>query len=206
VSRNIKDGEAYTTWFDNFSKIYPLNIQSVSKLEFKQCLWSGVAYHIPFQTESIVLNLQIQTNSSGVKIHAMPYSIFANEALIGLKSFLDATVKFSSLNYEPYSLVHRYRISSVPVKPTRKLMMDCYGSLPKRPLTSLDRFFPDTLLDGNIGTNDYLCLLLSQFAKEQEDKITSGSTSYRVLFADVNIFERVMKVTLCVFLLTRVFL
>jgi hypothetical protein len=198
VSRLAESGVC-VTWYDNFSKMYHLNTPSFRKGEYASALWTGFGHHLPWT--DIPDALKFQTQVDGEHLDAMPANLFDDATIKGVCRWLK---KFNPPHSNPTlydeSVCNVLGIRSVPVK-----IRPASCPNPHDPLLStynqraisLDTFVPGGIPEWNIGSNTGLAMML----KKELDKVkvngVHNPTKYRMIFADVNIFERLMKVCIC---------
>jgi hypothetical protein len=184
------------TWIDNFSKQYHLNVPSFRRGEYANSLWTGVGHHLPMFDVPHALDLLI--NASGDIEDAMPPDLF-DEGLVEhtLNWLAQLNRPGEEHNMFDSSVYRALDIQSVPIKIRLDLVPD-----PNDPLlanydprsVSLDNFIPASIDPWNVGSNDGLAMVVK---RELDAVMVDGEcspTKYRMIFADVNIFERLLKV------------
>jgi hypothetical protein len=184
------------TWYDNFSKLYHLNTPSFKRGEYASALWTGIGHHLPIN--HVPDGVQLQFTQEGVFIDAMPPSVFDDGIVRGVLKWLR---EFNNPQSQPdmfsSSVCNTLDIRSVPLKirPQSSPEPDhpLFATYDQRAI-SMDTFVPAGVAEWNIGSNNGLAMLL----KREFDQIMVDDdnlpTQYRMIFADVNIFERLMKV------------
>ena len=176
--------DRHVLWWDNFSKMYAVALQSISKGAFKSCLWTGFAMKKyigrPFP------EWQYDIGKRG-----MEKNLFTDSVLNDLKATM-RQVGEEKWNYLSNSIVRRYGVNSIPLKPEVDERKEPHlFQILSESRDGVRTFMPLGILPENVGSNRGLLLLL----KSLSDKHASSERKkYSFLTVDCNIFLRILKV------------
>ena len=184
------------TWYDNFTKLYHKNVPSFKRGEYAAALWTGFGHHLP--TTPVLDAMELMFDSEGDLVPAMPSSLFDDELKQGVMRWLQ---KFNPPGQTPTlhsdSICEVLDIRSVHVKIRPDASPDPNHVLFKnynQRSVSMDTFVPGGIAKWNVGSNNGLAMLLKRELDKTKVDDPQNPTKYRMIFADVNIFERLMKV------------
>ena len=202
LCRVVKEEGMFTLRIDNFSKNSRYQIPTLKDGSYKECLWTGFALKRWYNHSNAddVVDMSLMVDANGDTIPAMP------EKLFGMWPHFKEAYKLmerkTSMNYLDKSLVERWDVNNVPLKPDWKheLMREKYRAPLKNGCDSLKYLYPDKLVDLNVGANDHLVQLFrGAFEQHKAACEDTGVPKYLVLNLDCNIFDRVVKVCNYVF-------
>jgi len=168
-------------WWDNFSKIYAVAIQTLEKGAMRNCLWTSQALHryvgAPVSTPSILQH------------KAMPDPDWLSA---GSKLLMENIKHIDNLGRNRYvsSLCKKYNVVRVPIKPTLDARTEPdMAAVLAESRDGLVHFFPSDIVGENIGSNRGLLKLLKTLDTDRTDM-----TEFSYLNVDCNIYMRVLKV------------
>jgi hypothetical protein len=177
-------------WLDNFSKTLARQVPNLSAGVFSSMLWTGLAMKV-YDGPHVDMSLK---SRQGNIIPAMPLT-HKCASTSDMVAYITRTIQCSDGFSKRFdvSLVNRYQINSIPPKvDTDKLKTE---HLRKRCSVSRDglhRLFPFDILSHNIGANIGLMRVIRDSLTELEIEDTRR---YHVWLVDINIFNRLIKVT-----------
>jgi hypothetical protein len=180
----------HTKWFDNFSKVYGAQIPSIDIGSWRNCLWTGVA--LKQYTGEDPISVAVMKNAAGEVIPAMPDDPF--EYADQLKELVEEHTPRA--DYRTHSLVFRWNVTSVPLKPVPSQVENRKWRRALLNSGQVSQLFPKELIAENIGSNLGLARIMKEHYNEHKQNTEHDCTKYSVLLADVNIFDRVLKVCL----------
>ena len=189
--RALEDNEANVAWWDNFSKMYRIKIADMRRTNLADCLWTGVAVR-KYMGDAKVSMACI--TDGHFHVDAMPpYPLARIGNLLSTMEELCADGGDMKNLFETSKLV-KWGVNRIPIVPmTANMPPKAKDSLAKGPLR-LNHFIPKGLLRLNIGSNEGLARIIKI---HQEDSGIGGATApkiYKAVVADLNIFDRVIKV------------
>jgi len=178
----------HVIWIDNFSKSYAVAMQSIDSGAYSSCLWTGKAMKI-YNGPTVNIT-RVQT--------AMPDKIITLSLTSSVSDRMTAlTVR--GWFYLSHSVVHRYMVNSVPLKPVvdRLTETELHQTLSESP-DGVKHFHPLGILEDNVSSNRGLLSILKQMDKDHRQRIAKNSAldNYTFLTVDCNIFMRVAQVVI----------
>lgn len=181
--RNLKD-QPNVIWLDNFSKIYATGFQTTDGGAWRDCLWSGLGYRV-FQGSGVDLAVR-----DGVP--AMPDDLFSEAAVSKLIRMME---RLDQSNWDRLSnsLVQRYDVRNVPLKPDIEKVDARFVEALKESRDGMKSFYPLRISPVNIGSNRGLVKILAGIWEEH--KSSHSMCNYQYLSADCNIFWRACRVS-----------
>ena len=185
--RVVEEGP-HTIWIDNFSKIMGCRIPSIDVGAWRNCLWTGIAVRKYNGTEPV--SMELMQTEEGQVIAAMPNDPF--EYVARLTTLWKANRAKGS--YFAQSFAHKWNINNAPVKPVLHRVVDqrhhaTLSGTNSRLLT----LHPREIVAENIGSNIGLGRIM-RTVYEDNKQHNGECKKYIAINADINIFERVMKV------------
>jgi hypothetical protein len=180
----------HTVWWDNFSKIYGVKCPLIASGAYRNALWTGVAirtYNNPTTGRPLTLDVRL---SDGAVVPAMPASVFCS---LGHVLELFEVSNETGQNYFDSSLVKRYNVNTVPLKPDVSATDPVLQNILNESRDGLKHFYPSHLVKHNIGSNKGLLKILRTYY-EHNNMHNGLCQKYRVLNVDINIFVRIAKV------------
>ena len=180
----------HALWYDNFSKIYSVKTPSILSGSWKDCLWTGVAIQ---RYEGKFIDMKLQ-HERGTVVPALPDSIsmMASHVLSMVASCYD-----ESVDYLDASLVVKYSVSTIPLKPKGRTEQE--KKTLAQSMDGMRNLLPEGLIRINIGSNRGLLRILRLFYEDRQMHIPGGCQRYYVLNLDINIYDRTLKVDLCLY-------
>lgn len=177
-------------WVDNFNRNYAVGNVKLEHGVYHEGNWTASGVH---RCEQIT---DMSWKDKDGKVRAsfgLPDDLFTRASigawLIGMMKKVDK----KGLRYRKRSLIHKFDVRRVPLKPSNKKVHDLKhkaGLLHN----DLSRFYPDRLLPENIGSNVGLWDVMRRFWTED----WKDATVFKMVVADINIFKRIIKVRLSV--------
>ena len=158
----------------------------------KKCLWTCVAYkRFPFP-EQVSMDHKFGRNTT--VIPAMPTNPFlVMDDLVEFMMSLTQGPDGEMLFLYDGSLMTIWGANQVPIKGNLDLMPEPFRSSTAAANDRSDDLYPRGLERENIGSNDGLARVMRRFYDERHMG-TAACTKYSAFTADVNIFDRCMKV------------
>jgi len=178
-------------WLDNFSNLFRQTLPDAFNGAFKDCLWSvGAALKIPGMDPS----LMTIKKENGVTVPGMPPQILSvQQVKVFLELFEKVNSEFGVELFEN-SICVKLRVNTVPLKP--EVNPDSFPALKTHLLSrneTLQHFHPFGLFDCNPASNDGLYSLFGKFLGAGG---LARSDRYFAVLCDVNLFNRMLKVSL----------
>ena len=180
----------HTIWIDNFSKIMGCRIPSVDKGAWRNCLWTGVALREYKGSQPVSMDLMTDGDGS---IPAMPDDPFAMH---------DKLLKLWKVNrvkerYWPEPFVKKWKIDNAPIKPVLHRVNDAkHHATLKGSNSRLLGLYPKHIIAENIGSNIGLGRIMRGIYEDNKQDKEGQCTKYTSLNADINIFDRIIKVNM----------
>jgi D-hexose-6-phosphate mutarotase len=180
----------FVIWLDNYSNLYHRAMVDSIEGTYRDCLWAVEAVMEANLPASVTFRLR--KDSRDMFTPALPVDLFSDSAVAQLtKSFVEAC-SFVGEQYFEISLVNQYQVTNVPPKPivglnspqALKEILDDRNS-------SLDKFHPRDLYPLNPASDIDLVKII---ALKQRSIESLAIPSYVPILADVNIFNRALKV------------
>jgi hypothetical protein len=183
---------AHTIWWDNFSKVRPLQIPDLDVGSWQNCNWSGIAFRKA--RKEVDMDLMIDPQTGGI-IPAMP-----NNPFIYVENLKTIFKNVNQASHEAMFLfdsskVQNWAVNVVPLKPDpdnmedgpwRDAVVECNGKL--------DNLFTDRILDINIGSNEgLLTIMRSHYVAKGQDQV-DVCQQYSAINVDIDIHNRILKV------------
>lgn len=141
--------------------------------------------------------LDFQTNDDGQHVDAMSPILFDERAITLMVKRMNKWNPNSRKEFHSDSLCQQLSIRSVPIKirndqlESGHVAVQNYNSR----AVSLDTFVPGGITNWNVGSNYGMALLLKrELIKVLDANGQHAPKKYRMIVADVNIFERLIKV------------
>ena len=190
--RRMIEQSPHVTWIDNYSDLWRCRIVGMSPEALKKCLWTCVAYkRFPFP-EQVSMDHKFARDTS--VIPAMPTNPFLvmDELVRFMKSLTQGPDGEMLFLYDS-SLMTVWGANQVPIKGNLELMPEPFRSSTAAANDRSDDLYPRGLERENIGSNDGLARVIRRFYDERK-MATVECTKYSAFTADVNIFDRCMKV------------
>jgi len=162
-------------------------MQTIDSGAYNSCLWTGKAMKIYNGPD---VNIVRQGN-------AMPDNLMA-EALVSDVSDVLERLRGHGWFYLSQSVVHRYTVTSVPLKPVvdRATETKLHQTLAASP-DGVTHFHPLGILEDNVSSNRGLLAILKDMDKKRRQRLAKhgAADQYTFLTVDSNIFLRVAQVT-----------
>ena len=178
--------QPHVLWIDNFSKSYAVAMQSIDSGAYSSCLWTGQAMKI--------------YNGPPVDITRTQTAMPDNLLSVGLVSDVSQQLldlEADSWFYLSQSVVHRYRVTSVPLKPVvdRVTDVNLHQTLSES-RDGVKHFYPLGILEDNVSSNRGLLAILKKMDREHRQRLAKQGASdhYTFMTVDSNIFLRVAQV------------
>ena len=156
-------------------------------------LWTGVAIRQYAGTLAVDMRC---VYSSGYFVPAMPINPWAKmKDVLDMLDALCTTAGNMSMLFEG-SKMHVWGVNTIPITPaTHNLPAEVQTRLATTP-TRLHNFYPKGLLPHNIGSNEGLAKVIRiQMQDMGLEPPGAPPTKYSAMLSDINIFDRVIKVT-----------
>ena len=156
-------------------------------------LWTGVA--IRKYAGPVPVNMRCMY-FSGYFVPAMPINPWSKvKDVLTMLDMLCTTSGDMSMLFEG-SKMHNWGVSTIPITPsTHNLPVEVQSRLATTP-TRLHNFYPKGLLPHNIGSNEGLAKVMRiQMQDMGLEPPGTPPTKYSAMLSDINIFDRVIKVT-----------
>ena len=184
-------------WIDNFSKFLRKSVPTASSGVYATCNWTGAAV---FETNDDSLDDHVRRYFNDTIIAAMPDNILECNADVRAKL---KEIMLEGRNYYDVSYVKHDGVNNVPPKintrtwPNLKDRIECKEN-------SMNAIYPQKLIDINIGSNAGLCTIMRQLYDQYNMHDTTVCERYLNLNVDENIYWRVMKVSICIYVHTHI--
>lgn len=163
----------------------------MSNEALKKCLWTCVAYKRFAYPAQVSMDHILASNKV---IPAMPTDPFrAMDDLVNMMKGWTQGHDGEMLFLYDGSLMTLWGANQVPIKGNLDLMPEPFKSSTAAANDRSDDLYPRGLERENIGSNDGLACVLRRFYEERHMG-TDACTKYSAFTADVNIFDRCMKV------------
>jgi hypothetical protein len=177
-------------WVDNFAKTLARSVPTLNVGAYNACYWSGA---VVFPCNDLSVTDAVRRDDLGDIVAAMPDDLFVHKhTVVRAVTQLQPRRDYLSMSY-----VLRYDVRNIPPKVDTKIWKNL-DSVINSPLNRLGNIQPKELMSDNIGSNlGLLCII----KKLYDDKGMSDDTAdrYTSLNVDENIYYRILKVTLLVF-------
>lgn len=164
----------------------------LSPQAMKTCLWTCVAYKkYAFPNE---VSMDHKRTAAGEVIPGMPSDPFKNvDELVKLMQALTQNADGSMPHLFETSLMTVWDANRLPLAANLERMPEPHRSTTAAARDRSDDLYPRGLERENIGSNDGLAKIMRRFY-EQRHLGNPDCTKYSAVTADVNIFDRMMKV------------
>jgi hypothetical protein len=178
-------------WVDNFSKTLGRQLPSIQVGAWSNCLWTGVALR---QCDvRLGISLKLMTNEDGETIPAMPEDPFEYVS--------DVTKMWTKyrpgLDYRDNSMMVRWKVCSVPIKPALHLVDDdSYRQALKDKACGLDTMYPKELVAENIGALVGFARVMRTHYEDKKQDREGECKQYTVFNVDIKIYEMMVKVNI----------
>jgi hypothetical protein len=178
-------------WIDNFSKMYRKTTSKIDRKILADALWTGVVLR-NYAYDDVSMDVM---HLRGFVVPAMPDDPFR---LVG--DMLQTMSVLTEVNGEmpllfDDCLFSTWGCNRIPVVPLK-------DNLPEETLERFERcpsrltdFYPKGLVKKNCGSNMGLCEVMLEVMKSQGQGQKEPPNKYFAMTADLNIFDRVVKVT-----------
>jgi hypothetical protein len=173
-------------WIDNFSKTVARQHPDMATGVWTPCLWTGVAFKDLDLSgrEPIYMSCQFVDE---VRVSAMPKNLFDDD---GLLKWL--AVDYDKVHLFDSCLATLYNVRNIPPKvdmseltnPSRRVRL-------MNSRDGLSRMHNHNIIEYNIGSNIGLMNVIKYI---MADEVLSGGQGYMMVNADIQIFERLLKV------------
>ena len=183
----------HVSWWDNFSKFHRHNVPTLLRPVFASCLWTGCTIN-EYVGPSVSMQL-VPDNAGGVTA-AMPDNLF--ECKESVDSGI-ALILGEGFNAFQDSLVNRYHVNNVPLK-IDESKYDELKTLLGSDKNSTRHIHPQKLIQQNIGSTRGLLVMLRDLQEREMMHIPNGCDKYHVLNFDENIYYRVLKVCMILYI------
>jgi hypothetical protein len=185
--------EPHVGWWDNFSKMWRMRMVGLSPQAMKSCLWTCVAYKkYAFPNE---VSMDHKRTAAGEVIPGMPTNPFDNvDELVTLMQGLTQNEDGSMPHLFETSLMTVWDANRLPLAANLERMPEPHRSTTAAARDRSDDLYPRGLERENIGSNDGLARIMRRFY-EQRHLGNPDCTKYAAVSADVNIFDRMIKVS-----------
>jgi hypothetical protein len=192
VCRSLRD-TVHTVWMDNYNKLKAFQAPSLNKSSWAACAWSCVALKsVPSYKPLPTDTLDIRTSpDSGLVIPAMPDDPFT------ARDFLLNKLRRNSdkMCLHDTSLAKLWKVDSVPLKPALNNVPEKYQAPLEHQVDAIKNFHPLEIVGSNIGSNDGFCRIVRKVWEDHKARDARlGKSTHLVLIADINIFDRLLKV------------
>lgn len=180
----------HTLWIDNFSKNSGYQIPDLAKGVFASSLWTGSALkQYPHN-----IDLRPKLNDDGDMIPIMPDDPFVHA--LRLQRVFNTYIKQpqNPMMRHATSMVAKWQVNNVPLKPKVLKVPDKYKEAVTNSYDSLKDFYPEKIVEHNIGSNEGLSAVMRQVYDESVTDVDPQERRYRIINADCNIFDRCIKV------------
>lgn len=180
--------DTFVTWVDNYSRIFHHSVVRVSKKDYIQMQWM-VEARIITQAD---IDCSVKTDRSGLIIPIMPPDLFDNTAMEATYTRLRDTP--ADFLFEK-SFCERWDIDVTPPRLKYERLSSRLRERAKECSGFMKKFHPVAVLNINISSN----VGLARYLRQVQDRATAnpGRTRYHIFVADVNVFERSLKVSVC---------
>ena len=187
--------DPHTVWLDNFSKIYGCRFPNIDKGAWTNCLWTGIALHKYLGATRVTMD--IIRDANGNDVPAMPDNVFAMVAMLQ-----EVWMAYkATLDYRRHSLVSKWKVSCVPLKPQAENMPEgIWKQAIEQDVNTLRPLYPKAILPINIGSNLGLARIMrSHYIDNHQDVVETRRDprpcgKYTAFNADIDIFRRTLKV------------
>jgi hypothetical protein len=182
-------------WIDNYNKLKSFQTPSLDKSSWAACAWSCVALKsVPSYKPLPSDTLDIRTSpDSGLVIPAMPDDPFATQNYL-LDKLNQNTADMCLYDT---SLAKIWKVHSVPLKPASFNVPEKYRAPLEHRVDAIKNFHPLEILGTNIGSNEGFGRIVRKvWAEHKARDALKGKSTHLVLIADINIFDRLLKVSM----------
>jgi hypothetical protein len=179
-------------WLDNFSKTLGRQLPSIQVGAWANCLWTGVALR---QCDvGLGISITLVTDQDGQTIPAMPEDPFEYVAQVEAMW----TKYRPDLRYSESSMMVRWRVASVPVKPALHNVDDeNYRQALRDKACGLDTMYPKELIAENIGALIGFARVMRTHYVDKKQEREGECKRYTVFNVDIKIYEMMVKVYIC---------
>lgn len=179
-------GRIYCCWVDNFNRYWAVGMLNSRVGSSVACNWTVEA----IKAAARVINIDITIENSEFK--ALPDDLFTREIFRGLRTDLRAAMDLMTATAFDRCVLFEQKVNTIPPKLSRSQQEGkTYERMSERG-DSLKHFFPDRVVDENIGSNEGLIQMLLRHDAAYHER----PGSFRFMVADVNIYFRCMKVVI----------
>jgi hypothetical protein len=181
-----EDDRCYVTWIDNYAKGLARKVVRMSNEDFMKHLWTVEGRLLAVSEELKVP--YVDRLADGSVRACMPDVLFDTKAVEDVLKHIPTRPELpGDINF-----VNIWNVNTIPPRLPLQSLSRKQTDQVQRSRNFMQRFLPIEVHDTNINSNEGLCTILK---KTQDDLGTDSSTMrYHVQMADVNIFERTLKV------------
>ena len=167
---------------------------------WSSCLWTGKA--IKKYSGQSDISMTLKYTSDNVIIPAMPAQLCTVESVgLVIKLFLTQTV---DIHYHQIAMVSEFKVNTVPLKPMpENVRKNKWKNYLSSQADSLSLVHPVGLLPQNIGSNIGLGRIMRDHYTDQGQDCPGQCLQYTAFNADIDIFNRVIKVACVMWLSTK---
>ncbi len=178
-------------WIDNFSKMYRKTTSKMERKLLADALWTGVAIR-KYYYDDVTMNVM---RRRGFVVPAMPPDPFGKTGdMLRTMSQLTKVNGEMSLLYDD-SLFKIWGCNKIPVQPLKDNLPEDILERFERCPSRLTDFYPEGLIKINCGSNKGLCQVVLEVLKKQGQDTPEPPPKYFAMTADLNIFDRIIKVS-----------
>lgn len=202
----------HVTWMDNYDAQFRHSKASLSRAQFKNINWTGVAVR-QYMGDEIIDDALVR-NANGEIFPAMPDNFLTEENVEAIYKFLinetqphpaeiivenqqriEGMLQFKSLY--PSSMLKHWQPDRVPLKPNvnNANVPEKYKAAIRKSPDTLANFYPKAIVNENPASQEGLINLIKDYFNT---KVTSNNTQfpqrYLNLTCDENLYKRAMRV------------
>jgi hypothetical protein len=189
----------HAMWWDNYSQVISHRAPTLLRGTWTGCLWTGMAAIKFFAGPDSTVTMELEMDGDGQVVWAMPRRITGYYTHI-LRMINE--IARSSKEILRTSLCHRMKVNCVPLKPIAPPGDARLANLLAQSRDGIGNFYPDRILPHNIGSNVGLMNILKLFCDERDIYAIGGPGRYYMINCDINIYNRLLKVSLSLILMT----
>ena len=170
-----------------------MRLADIARAMLADALWTGVA--IRQYAGSVPVDMRC-VHFGGYFVPAMPTNPWMKvRDVLTMLDMLCTTDGNMAMLFEN-SKMHFWGVNTIPITPaTHNLPADVMTRLRTTP-TRMHNFYPKGLLPHNIGSNEGLAKVMRILMQDMGlEPAGAPATKYTAMLSDINIFDRVIKVT-----------